>query len=91
MARRSCSWQLQAERVIAAVHEALPADATWGERRAALRAACPFGARRRWPYRVWLGCRRAYLARHDDRPLTPEIAPLFFAAGDGQEGEPDGP
>lgn len=59
--------------------DAYASDATFVERKAALRAGYPFRKREGYPYKVWLDAQKAYLARHDDRPLTPEIAPLFFA------------
>ena len=78
MTRRDSHWRDIAEAVIAGVDDRLPALASLDERRAALRAAYPFGERRGWPYKVWLRCQRAYLATCDQQPLTPREHPLFF-------------
>lgn len=64
---------------MAALDATIAADATYDERRVALRKGYPFAKRKGYPYKVWLSARRSYLTRHDDRPLTPDIAPLFFA------------
>jgi len=84
MARRKGEWRARAERVIAEIDAVLPAGATVRERRAALREGYPFGERRCWPYKVWLQCQRAYLARcagldpASAKPLDAETTPLFF-------------
>ncbi len=78
MAGRDGFWCRRAEQRIAEAHARLPADVSFAERKVALRAAYPFGARSHYPYKVWLRCQRAYLARYDPAPLTPENAPLFF-------------
>lgn len=78
MARRE-TWRDLAEKHIAELDADLASDATFVERKAALKAGYPFRKREGYPYKVWLDAQKAYLARHDDRPLTPEIAPLFFA------------
>ena len=58
------TWGDIARARIVAVHASLPTTATLAERRAALRAAYPFGERRYWPYRAWCKAQRAYLARY---------------------------
>ena len=72
------TWRDRAERHIAALDADLTPDSTYEERKAALRAGYPFSTREGYPYRVWLDAQRQYLIRHDDRPLSPDIAPLFF-------------
>lgn len=64
------SWIDEAWRVIDEVDRSLPATATLAERKAALRAAYPFGQRAYHPYKQWCKAQRAYLARFDRRPVT---------------------
>lgn len=53
MSRSSlCHWRAQAAPVIASVLRELEGRPL-ADKRAALRAAYPFGPRRYWPYRVW--------------------------------------
>jgi len=61
-------WSAEARRVIGAVHASLPSDCSLADRRAALKAAYPFGHREAWPYKAWLKEQRQYLARYEDRP-----------------------
>jgi hypothetical protein len=63
-------WYDEAWRVINEVDGSLPATATLDERKAALRAAYPFGLRQYHPYKQWCKAQRIYLARFDRRPIT---------------------
>lgn len=78
MARET--WTDKAFKHIAALDAELGPEATYDERRAALRAGYPFGERKGWRYQAWLVAQRDYLGRHDNRPLTEADAPLFFWA-----------
>lgn len=62
-------WSAIARRVVGEVHATLPENATLAERKAALKAAYPFGERAMWPYKAWCKAQREYLARHE--PITP--------------------
>jgi hypothetical protein len=52
-----------AREVIGQVHRSLPENATIKERKAALKAAYPFGTREYWPYKAWCKAQREYLAK----------------------------
>lgn len=72
-------WAERSWRVIDKVHAALPIDATFEQRRQAIREAYPFGERRRFPYKAWLAAQKKYLSRYapnKPRPLHPP-GPLF--------------
>lgn len=77
MARRE-TWRDRAERCVAKLHAELDVDSTYDQRKAALRSGYPFSERKGYRYKVWLEVQREYLSRNDDRPLTPDFAPLFF-------------
>lgn len=72
------TWTDRAFKHIAQLDAELGPDASYEERRAALRAGYPFGERKGWRYQAWLTAQREYLSRHDNRPLTQKDAPLFF-------------
>jgi hypothetical protein len=62
-------WTDLAREAIQAVHNRLPDNATLADRKAALRAAYPFGARKNWPYKAWTQEVRHYLSRWE--PAAP--------------------
>lgn len=66
------SWTQEANATIAAVHARLPAGASLEERKAAVDAAYPFGARELHPYNIWLRERRNYLAKFGYRRKAKE-------------------
>lgn len=69
-------WAAESLRVIRATLKAMPADADYAARKAALTAAYPFGLREHHPYKVWCKCAtqalRPYKAQ-DDALLFPKI------------------
>lgn len=80
-------WSRVARETIGEAHKAVPADATFKERKAIIDAAYPFGPRSMWPYKAWLTARRNYLKPFD--PKTP--LPLSAFAGwdrDPETGRP---
>ena len=58
-------WGEYSREVIRQVHESLPADATFEQRRDAVRRAYPFGERAHWPYKQWCKAQREYLRRFE--------------------------
>jgi hypothetical protein len=66
-------WGARAWEVIARIHNSLPQDATFEQRRAALRDAYPFGQRELWPYKAWCKAQRQYLARYEPHKQTPRL------------------
>jgi hypothetical protein len=58
---RHLTWREKSERVIRQTLASLPAGASLKDRRAALRAAYPFGERAQFPYKMWLKCVRQAL------------------------------
>lgn len=70
-------WSDRARAVIGEIHTRLPADASYKDRVAALRAGYPFGTRENHPYQAWLKAQREYLAkfRVDPFPKTPAEDP----------------
>lgn len=54
-------WSQRAREVVHATLASLPAGATIEEKRAALRAAYPFGPREYWPYKAWCKAARQAL------------------------------
>lgn len=72
------TWEDSARAAIQRVHAALPADISHAERKKAVDAAYPFGARKHWPYEAWLKARRGYLGRYSNAPN----GPLFNTAKD---------
>jgi hypothetical protein len=73
------TWSSEARRVIALILAGLPPTATDREKRAALRAAYPFGPRKYHPYKQWCKEVRLALARPLDDPDAE--APLFDYCG----------
>jgi len=71
------TWADIARETIARIDRELPKSATLAERKAALRAAYPFGVRAYSPYKTWCKCQREYLRRFE--PMTTENAPLFVS------------
>lgn len=67
------SWSERSRRVIGEVHASLPADATYEQRKKALREAYPFGLRAHFPYKAWCTEQRKYLARYSAK----QAGPLF--------------
>lgn len=67
------TWHDKARSVIKQIHDGLPADISFADRKRTVDAAYPFGVRQHWPYKAWLEARRAYLDRF--RPDPP--GPLF--------------
>ena len=70
-------WADVAKQTIDRVHSELPATATLAERKAAMRAAYPFGEREYSPYKTWCKNQREYLRRFE--PMTEKTAPLFVS------------
>lgn len=72
-------WSVIARQTIERVALTIPDDATMKERKAAIDAAYPFGARSHWPYKAWLKARRTYLSkfgpvgRAAPTPLFPDM------------------
>lgn len=65
------TWRDSAREAIAEIHAALPADATFEQRKQALRDGYPFGQRAYTPYKIWLKEQRQYLAKYDPAPAGP--------------------
>lgn len=63
-------WAEESRRIIGEVHARLPPDATIEQRKAAIKAAYPFGERSRWPYEAWLKAQRNYLRQFGARPVV---------------------
>ncbi|MBL9047845.1 MAG: hypothetical protein JNK34_11155 [Tabrizicola sp.] len=61
MTARPGYWRTRAEDTIRKVMAALPPDVSLEDRRKAVDAAYPFGARSHLPYKVWLRARRKAL------------------------------
>ena len=82
-------WSEKSLAVIGRVHASLPDDATFEQRKAAIKAAYPFGERDYWPYKAWLKARRDYLARFDTarhktaRQMLAGRADIVFPFADG--------
>ena len=57
--------------VINKVHVSLPEDATFKQRKEALKEAYPFGLRTNYPYKAWCKAQRSYLARYDTKTAGP--------------------
>ena len=67
----------QAMGVIRQVHDKLPIDISLEDRRKAIDAAYPFGARKWSPYKQWLKARRAYLCPYGHIPRNaPQESPM---------------
>lgn len=69
-------WSAEARRVIGEVHATLPPNCTMAERKAALRAAYPFGERAFWPYKAWCKAQKSYLAKFAPQPPVKHLSPL---------------
>jgi hypothetical protein len=61
------TWRDKAQEVISHVVADNP-DADYGELKAALKAAYPFGERKYHPYKVWCEEQRKVLRAHSDAP-----------------------
>jgi hypothetical protein len=59
--------------VIARVHASLPEDISFKDRKAAIKAAYPFGERDYWPYKAWCKAQREYLRRYDPKAPKPPL------------------
>jgi hypothetical protein len=67
------TWLDAARECIRKVHAGLPETATFEERKAALRAAYPFGEREMHPYKMWCKAQREYLrSYHKSVDSVPE-------------------
>ena len=64
------SWGDQAWSAIRRLDERLPKDISLKDRKAALKAAYPFGERAHWPYKAWCKAQREYLARFSSQPSS---------------------
>lgn len=58
------TWGQRANAIIWDLHNRIPSDATFKERKQAVQSAYPWGTRRGWPYKAWLKEQRIYLARY---------------------------
>lgn len=75
-------WTRLSKERIAEVHRRLPEDATFKERKAALKDAYPFGERAYWPYKAWCKARKAYLAKYDPKTPPPPLVRDMLADRD---------
>jgi hypothetical protein len=67
------SWSDKARETIAQVHSSLPEGVSFKDRKAAVKAAYPFGERSYWPYKAWCKAQRAYLTRYDPKTPPPPL------------------
>ena len=75
-------WGRISRETIARVHAQLPEDAPFKERKAAVKAAYPFGERNYWPYKAWCKAQRSYLAKYDPAaPMPPAWREAIRRAG----------
>tara|TARA_R110000824_G_C14889036_1_gene644239 strand:- start:299 stop:568 length:270 start_codon:yes stop_codon:yes gene_type:complete len=58
------TWGQRASTIIWDLHNRIPKDATYKERKKAIQDAYPWGTRSGWPYKAWLREQRIYLARY---------------------------
>ncbi len=58
------TWGQKASAIIWGLHNRIPSDATYKERKKAIQSAYPWGTRSGWPYKAWLREQRIYLARY---------------------------
>lgn len=72
------SWYDSARAHIEKVHEGLPKDISFADRKKAIAEAYPFGQRKMHPYKMWLKAQKEYLTKycppsHDSKrfPLSP--------------------
>lgn len=82
--RSTSRWRREADRVIAEALSALPDDATEGQKKAAIRAAYPFGQRSHLPYRHWLAAQRAALAPVKAKAEAPPVVRLALQRRPGR-------
>lgn len=61
------TWGQRASAIIWDLHNRIPSDATYEERKKAVQSAYPWGTRSGWPYKAWLKQQRFYLARCADK------------------------
>tara|TARA_R110000796_G_scaffold11478_2_gene38165 strand:- start:72732 stop:73010 length:279 start_codon:yes stop_codon:yes gene_type:complete len=64
------TWGQKANAIIWDLHNRIPSDATFKERKKAVQSAYPWGTRSGWPYKAWLREQRIYLARYADKQET---------------------
>lgn len=69
----------QARVAIAAVHARLPDDVSFKDRKAAIKAAYPFGERSYWPYKAWCKAQREYLKKYDPKTPPPPLVRQMLA------------
>jgi hypothetical protein len=67
--------------VIALVHGNLPEGESFKDRKAAIKAAYPFGERSYWPYKAWCKAQREYLKRYDPKTPPPPLLRDLLTAG----------
>lgn len=65
-------WHARSIEVIGEVHNSLPPDATYDDRKKALRDAYPFEERKYFPYKAWCKAQKAYLAKFAPPKPFPE-------------------
>lgn len=58
------TWGQKARAIIWDLHNRIPPDATYKDRKKAIQDAYPWGNRSGWPYKAWLREQRIYLARY---------------------------
>lgn len=75
------NWSDKARETIARVHGSLPEGAPFKERKAAVKAAYPFGERSYWPYKAWCKAQREYLKRYDPKTPPPPLLRDILTAG----------
>lgn len=67
-------WAQEAAKAVLKAHQAVPEDASLGDRTKIIDAAYPFGERRYTPYKQWLRVRREYLTLFGyERKGTPKV------------------
>jgi hypothetical protein len=74
-------WSRIARETIGRTHAALPDDCTFKDRKAAIKAAYPFGERAYWPYKAWCKAQREYLHRYDPRTPAPPLLRELLSQG----------
>jgi hypothetical protein len=74
------NWAERAREAIAQAHGQIPEDCPFKERKAAIKAAYPFGERAYWPYKAWCNAQRAYLSRYDPKAPKPALFRDVMAA-----------
>lgn len=73
-------WGKRAREAISAAHSSLPEGVSFKDRKAAIKAAYPFGERAYWPYKAWCKAQREYLKRYDPKtPAPPLVREMILA------------